>query len=264
MLRQPHFAMISIKIHERALNSGLSYPRRTKQSTINDQRSNGGKSHSFMEGKEDKKEWRAWRESWRNSKQKPNGEAGLAEQMVPAFFARGAPYSQKSLQGERERDGERWWVATLTTHLHFLSSSASEERESWRSFDRHHQYCATFGSLSVQSRWHAASIIPVLCFTDTLSFTFCWTYWLFSFFPSKQMHCRNFSTHAYFLKCTSAFAFGADWKRSCSWASACGPVWQPISSVSLRLKVHCGQTHTNTHSTAWLNEWWMMDECEAW
>lgn len=54
VLRQPNFAIISINIHEFALNSRLSYLGPTKQSTINNQWSRGGTSHSFLKVKEKK------------------------------------------------------------------------------------------------------------------------------------------------------------------------------------------------------------------
>lgn len=54
MLRQPDFAIISLSIHEFALTSRLSYLGPTKQSTINNQWSGGGTSHSFLKVKEKK------------------------------------------------------------------------------------------------------------------------------------------------------------------------------------------------------------------
>lgn len=79
---------------------------------------------------------------------------GLAQQMVSEFLPEALHTHRKERERERRRDDE---LNTLTTHLHFLSSSASEgwrereQRESRRSFDRHHQHCAAFSSLSVHS-----------------------------------------------------------------------------------------------------------------
>lgn len=64
------------------------------------------------------------RESWRNYKQKPNGETDLAEQMVSEFLPE-ALHTHRIHYKEGEKDGETWWVET---HLHFLSSNASEGR----------------------------------------------------------------------------------------------------------------------------------------
>lgn len=105
--------------------------------------------------------------------------------MVSDFLPE-ALHTRKNHYEEGEKDAERWWAEILTTHLHFLSSSASEGR-SEESREKAGgvltgitntvlpSVASVFGAITFDT-WH-----PSYYFTNMLSLTFCWTCWIFLF-----------------------------------------------------------------------------------
>lgn len=175
-----NFAIISINIHEFALTSRLSYlgPQLTVSGAEGEHRTGFWK---WRKRKEVKCKGRAGR----TRKDERRGRLSRADGF--SAFARGAPYSLKTLKVRRGRWREMMSCnANYTSALPLRRCFRTAGRENRRSSDRHHQHCAMFNSLSVRSNrsWHMASVTPWNVLPMCFLLHFCLTHWILLFLSS--------------------------------------------------------------------------------